>query len=368
MYSQVRDTAELGVDAHVVCERTENLEQFRVQHIHCLNPDHRRPTFWHTLLSRLRLRTNPRFLARRGRALAPDLIHSHFGNRAWENLRAVRELKTKHVVTFYGYDVSLLPRQSPTWRARYEKLFQEADLFLCEGAHMAACVAALGCPQHKIRIHHLGVAIDQIPFTPRSWNGEGPLRVLLAASFREKKGLPYGLEALAQLARRLPIEVSIIGDAGPSEPEQAEKQLILRILERHRSHLHTRLLGYQRHETLLNEAARHHVFVSPSVTAKDGDTEGGAPVSIIEMLASGMPVVSSMHADIPEVMGEPMAHLLAPERDVPGLVARLEWLVNYRAAWRPLLDAQRERVEREYSRPIQAARLLKLYGSVLKSD
>jgi colanic acid/amylovoran biosynthesis glycosyltransferase len=138
-------------------------------------------------------------------------------------------------------------------------------------------------------------------FTPLYWDGQGTLRVLIAASSREKKGLPYALQALVALAKKLAIEGTIIGDAGPTEVEQAEKRLILRMVEQHRSDLNPHLLGYQQHDALMKEATRHHVFISPSVTASDGDTEGGAPVTIIEMLASGMPVVSSLHADIPEV-------------------------------------------------------------------
>jgi len=365
MYSQVIDTTLLGVDTHVVCERTENLEQFQVPHIYAQYPNSQRPTFWHRALRRLHLITNPKFLVRCTRSLSPDLIHSHFGNRGWMNLRAARNLNARHVVTFYGYDVSLLPRQSPEWQNRYNRLFKEADLFFCEGTHMAANVVALGCPAHKIRVHHLGVATDQIPFMPRQWDGREIFRVLIAASFREKKGLTYALEALVQLAGKIALEVTIIGDAGPAEVEQAEKRKILRIVEQHQSKLNARLLGYQQHSAMMTEALRHHVFISPSVVATDGDTEGGAPVTIIEMLASGMPVVSTVHADIPEVMGTPMAHLLAPERDVPGLVARLEWLLDHREAWRAMLQSQRTRIEQEYARPIQASRLLELYRSVL---
>src|SRR5690606_39794503 len=61
-------------------------------------------------------------------------------------------------------------------------------------------------------------------------------------------------------------------------------------------------LGYQPWRALMDAAYRHHVFLSPSITASDGDTEGGAPVGLIEMAATGMPVISSRHADIPEVI------------------------------------------------------------------
>ena len=99
--------------------------------------------------------------------LKPDVIHSHFGTTGWDDSFVVRLTKAKHIVTFYGFDVNMIPKQNPLWRNRYKALFQSADLFLCEGPHMAECIKALGCPQEKIRVHHLGVEVDKLSFKPR---------------------------------------------------------------------------------------------------------------------------------------------------------------------------------------------------------
>lgn len=65
-----------------------------------------------------------------------------------------------------------------------------------------------------------------------------------------------------------------------------------------------RFMGYQPYEVMLGECYKHHIFISPSVASEDGDVEGGAPVTIIEMAASGMPIVSTNHCDIPYVLSE----------------------------------------------------------------
>ena len=92
----------------------------------------------------------------------------------------------------------------PAWRDRYRELFEEVTLVLCEGPHLAGRVASLGCPPRKLRVHHLGNPVQQIPFRPRVWEPKAPLKVLMAASFREKKGLPYGSEALGYLQHETP--------------------------------------------------------------------------------------------------------------------------------------------------------------------
>jgi colanic acid/amylovoran biosynthesis glycosyltransferase len=295
-----------------------------------------------------------------GRRTGARVVHSHFGHVGWGDADGARRLGAAHVVTFYGHDLSL-PQREPAWGARYHEMFERAALVLAEGSHMAARIAALGCPPHKLRVHHLGVRVGDIRYVPRRWTPGTPLRVLIAASFREKKGIPYALEALARLRRDVPVEVTVIGDAGEQPAFVAEKTRILRTIAERRLDGCVRLLGYQPHAAVFEQAYRHHVFLSPSVTASDGDTEGGAPVTLTEMAATGMPIVSSRHCDIPEVVHDGVTGLLAAERDVDGLVERLRWLVASPDAWRPMLDAGRRHIEAEYDAERQGTRLAALY-------
>jgi colanic acid/amylovoran biosynthesis glycosyltransferase len=230
---------------------------------------------------------------------------------------------------------------------------------------MAAAVIKLGCPPAKIRVHHLGVDVDGIAFRPRIWDGVSPLRVLVAASFQEKKGIPYGLHALGLLRRKVPIEVTIIGDASPQRRSRQERTRIMDEIRRNDLAGATRLLGYVPYARLFEEAYRHHIFLAPSVSAHDGDTEGGAPVTIIEMAATGMPVVSTLHGDIPEVVENGRSGLLAPERDVMAVFQHLQWLVQHPDEWDQITRAARARVEAEFNARVQGERLARLYQEIL---
>jgi colanic acid/amylovoran biosynthesis glycosyltransferase len=101
------------------------------------------------------------------------------------------------------------------------------------------------------------------------------------------------------------------------------------------------------------------------VTASDGDTEGGAPVSIIEVAATGMPVVATQHCDIPEVLNRYPADLLAPERNVAELVRILNRWVGYPQGWEDILLPQRAYVEAAFDATIQGARLAEVYTQVM---
>ncbi len=230
---------------------------------------------------------------------------------------------------------------------------------------MAASVISLGCPEERVRVHHLGVALDDLPFKPRSWDGQGPLSVLIAGSFREKKGFPFALEALGRLQRRVELEVTIIGDADRSASSQEEKRRILETIEASGLGQRVRLLGYQPHAVFLKEAYAHHLFLAPSVTASDGDTEGGAPVSVIEMAATGMPVVSSRHSDIPGIIKHGVTGLLAEERDVDGLVECLERLLDTPQDWPDMVTKARRHVEKEFDAAQQGQKLARIYREIV---
>jgi len=237
---------------------------------------------------------------------------------------------------------------------------------ICEGPQLAAKLRALGCPGEKITVHHLGVPVSEIPFSVRHWDKVGPVRILLAASFLEKKGLPDAISAISLLRKAgLHVAITVIGDATREKRSRVEKERILGMLERTGLAGSTRLLGYQTHRALLEEACRHHIFLSPSKTASDGDSEGGAPVTLIEMSATGMPVVSTRHGDIPSVVKHGETGYLADEGDVEGLQGHLRYLVDHSDRWQVLGMAGRRHIESEYDAAKLGTGLAGIYRSLL---
>ena len=188
---------------------------------------------------------------------------------------------------------------------------------------------------------------------------------MLAATFREKKGLVYAIEALGEFQKTIPLQLTIVGDATQEKRSQEERYRIISALKKTGLMEKTRLLGFQPQSVLWKEASEHHIFLSPSVTALDGDTEGGAPVGLMEMVASGMPVVSTSHCDIPFVLGEELRSYLAAEKDVQGIVNILN---NITSDW-PLaiknIGLSRKRMELNFNLKMRTSLLLKEYVSLV---
>ena len=364
MYNQIRHLPK-EVEAHIICEVTENLDQFWLPNIHSLSETSRCRYYWDLWLRKIGLRRHLGFLVKQARKYHAQLLHSHFGNVGWLNTKAALKAKLKHIITFYGFDVNYLPRLNQGWSRRYQELFRYADRILCEGPHMADCIEALGCPRDKIQVQHLGVSLTEIVFKPRTWDPKEPLRVLMAASFQEKKGIPDALEALGRIQKDVRLEITLIGDANSEMRSQLEKSKILDVMGRYNLQRKTRMLGFQPLAVLFEEAYKHHIFLSPSVTAVDGDTEGGVPVSIIEMAATGMPVVSTRHCDIPEVIHHGVTGLLVQERDIEGLAGSLHWLMENTDRWFPMVEAGRRHLEVEYNAKRQGERLARIYEELI---
>ena len=78
------------------------------------------------------------------------LIHAHFGPQGVAMIPIKRWLKLPLITTFYGFDVTQLPRED-IWNKAYQRLFKEGDLFLVEGNNMKHSLMEIGCSSEKNR-------------------------------------------------------------------------------------------------------------------------------------------------------------------------------------------------------------------------
>ena len=363
LHNQVRCLPD-EVENHVVCKRTENLDQFPIPHLYSLEGVSLARRYLQRVTKKLGLSrpygSHLPLLKEIICKVRPDILHTHFGHMGWVNTPLAKKYGVKHVVSFYGSDVNHIPATDPQWFSRYREMGREVDQVLCEGPHMADSIARLGIPRQKIKVHSLGVDLSMIRFTPRVYRTGETLRFLIVGAFREKKGIPYALEALASFSRvQKDIEITIIGDADESVGEQLEKRNILETIVRCNLWPKVRMLGEQPRDVVLAEAYRHHIFVSPSVTARDADCEGGAPVSIIEMAASGMPVISTTHCDIPFVLSRQNARYLVEERDSDALCDAIQRLLL--SNWEDIVVANRKLIEQRLDLKVQSQQLGEIY-------
>ena len=343
----------------IITQSTLNLDKFPTQNVYSLPKHSYISKIFKIMIMMLTWSYSTRHFEKVIKENNAKLLHAHFGTMGVRYLKLKKNLNLPMITTFYGHDVSIVQRKS-YWKKRYIQLFQEGELFLTEGNNMKNELIKLGCPENKIIIQHLGVDLNMFDFIPRTLPEDGNIIILIAGSFREKKGIPYAIEAFAKVKENHPtIQLRILGDG---EMRNQIESLIaeLDMLDS------VTILGYQSYDVFLKEMTNAHIFMQPSITAQDGDTEGGAPVAILEAQATGLPVISSYHADIPEVVVDGKSALLAPEKDVEMLTKHLEYLVEHPDVWEEMGRAGREHVEQEYDVLMQVEKLEKIYDGCVR--
>jgi glycosyltransferase involved in cell wall biosynthesis len=282
------------------------------------------------------------WVARRARGLGVEHVHAHWAATTATLALVAGELSgVPWSFTAHRWDIAednLLALKLR--RASWVRAIDEG------GASRLAVAGGAGAGD--VEVLHMGVTLPPLrPFT----NGTGDPRLLTAGFLYEVKGHRDLAEALALLAAEgREVSWDVAGD-GPLRDPIAEQVARLGLGER------VRLLGFVSHDELLARLRRREwaAVVLPSVETADGVHEG-IPVSLVEAMASGVPVVATATGGIPELL-DGGAGLLVPQRDPAALAAALERLLADPGLSGELARRGRERVEESYDADKVAARL-----------
>ena len=289
-----------------------------------------------------------------------DIVHCHFGPNGilGASLMDLGIFRGSFLTTFYGYDISGYVKKYG--RHVYEPLFERCEMILCLSELMRRQLLDLGCDREKIVVHHLGISTGRFVFSPRTTTADRKIRLLSIARLVEKKGLEYGIRAVAKVSSRYPgLEYHIAGD-GPLMNQ------LRHLIDSLGSGNCVKLLGWKNQTEIVRILDDTHIFIAPSVTAEDGDQEG-TPTVLMEALAQGIPVLSTLHSGIPEVVVDGKSGFLVPEKDVDALAEALVSLLDHPEKWPGMGSAGRVHVEENYDIDLLNDRLISLYKQLRDS-
>ena len=236
------------------------------------------------------------------------LLHIYFGQIAVHLLPLIRAWKNPSIVSFHGADV-FVDMNKPAYREVTRQMLEAVKLVLVRSESLRRAVADLGCDPKKIEIQRTGIPLEDFPFRERNFTGAATeWRFVQAGRLIEKKGLPVTLRAFAVFLGKYPNATLTIAGEGPLRDELEKLARELKI-ERSIS-----LTGFISQEEVRDIYYRSHIFLHPSQTGHDGNQEG-IPNSMLEAMASGLPVFATRHGGIPEAIENGVSGVLVPERD-----------------------------------------------------
>jgi colanic acid/amylovoran biosynthesis glycosyltransferase len=269
-----------------------------------------------------------------------DIVHCQFGTLGFLGLlyRDIGAIPEKIVVSFRGHDATKYLYNHP---GAYSRLFHVADLFLPVSCELKEKIITEGCDEQKIIVHHSGIDLTKFKYKEPEPSDDEVIRIVTIARLVEMKGVEYAIRAVEKAATNgCKIVYTIIGD-GVLRPQLEELIRELGLMDQ------VRLIGWKKHEEVVNWIRNSHILIAPSVTAADGDQEG-IPNVIKEAMSLGTLVISTWHSGIPELVEDKISGLLVPERDAEAIGKSIEYLSGHPEIWKEMGRNARACIENQF--------------------
>lgn len=243
----------------------------------------------------------------------------------------------EHIIHFHGHDAvrkAILEK----YHQAYKQMFNDAYAIISVSAVMSERLKILGASQHKLVENPYGpreLFASNIP----EYNSN---RFLFVGRLVEKKAPHLLILAFERVAKYFPkAELIIIGD-GPLKDSCQIMITALHLSEQ------VHLKGRQDVQYIKDEMEGALAYVQHSITAPDGDMEG-TPVSILEATLAGLPIISTRHAGIQEVVLDKETGFLVDELDIDSMANRMIKLLEDRSLAKQMGLAGRRRTIEYYS-------------------
>jgi colanic acid/amylovoran biosynthesis glycosyltransferase len=251
-------------------------------------------------------------LERRG----ADLMHIYFGHTGVHLLPFIEQWNKPCVVSFHGADVAL-KEDIANYPAKLRRLFEVVPLVFARSQSLADRLSEFGCPPEKLRINRTGVPLDEFPFVDRQAPPDGHWRIMQACRLIPKKGVATSLRAFAIFKKDHPQAKFYIAGKGPLQPELEMLAAGLGIFK------DVHFIGFLSQPKLMELYASSHLFLHPSEMPPDENQEG-VPNSILEAMATGLPVAATQHGGIPEAVEHGRTGWLVREEDHAALANAMQ--------------------------------------------
>jgi len=275
-------------------------------------------------------------------------------------LRELGFFQAKVVTSFRGVDLSRSLKLKG--KKVYDELFKKGDLFLPVSDYFKNRLIELGCNEEKIIVHRSGIKLDKFKCLPRTDKNKQCIQLLSIGRLVEKKGFEYSIKSVAQIIENTNYEINykIIGEG----PLMNELNILIKQLGMVNN---IEMLGAKSHDEVINHMYESQVFIAPSITSSDGDQEG-IPNVLKEAMATGMPVISTYHSGIPELVEDGVSGFLTPERNVDVLAEKIKYMVDNPHLWKELGSVGRKVIEKDYDIDKLNQELIEIYKNLLPHE
>jgi len=282
------------------------------------------------------------------REFDPDVIHAHWASYPSTAAMILGRLLGKPFgFTCHAHDIFV---HDHLLREKLESAAVPVTISRYNVEWLAEQVTASA--RDRMTVIHCGVDLPSLSFQE---DGREEDLIVAVGRLDPIKGfdvLVYALAGLKQQGRRLRCQV--IGE-GPLRGELQAR------IDRHRLSELVELVGARPQAEVRAALGAATIVALPSLVAPNGDRDG-IPVSLMEAMAAGAPVVSTRVSGIPELIEDEREGLLVSPQDSRALGQALARLLDDAALRRRLAVAARAKIEREFDAAREGNKLLELFA------
>lgn len=267
-----------------------------------------------------------------------QVVLAEFGITGAAILPVCQHLKIPLITYFYGYDATVT-ELTRKYENSYKKLFSYATYIGIQSHGIGKILMKIGCPKEKLVYSVCGP--NEIFFSTQRTS---PIKqnFIAVGRFVDKKAPYYLILAFRKVSEKFPTSKLIM--VGTGELWETCRNLV------NYFNLQDRvvLTGVMTPEQLREQYSQATAFVQHSITSTDGNMEG-TPISMLEAAASGLPIISTMHAGIPEVFTNGKHGFLVAEHDVDAMALHMCTLLEQPTIARQMGERARERVYKHFT-------------------
>jgi colanic acid/amylovoran biosynthesis glycosyltransferase len=346
------------VEPAVIAQKRENADKFPFDKIDIVPKPatHFLRRFWFRQLRNKPWQLSKGEVAAVAEILAREnaqLVHIFFGHIAVHLLPLIGMWPKPSVVSFHGADV-LVDMDKPAYRDATKQMLDAVTRVFVRSASLQRAVVELGCEENKIDIVRTGIPLSEFPFHERSLPENGEWKFLQASRLVQKKGLATTLHAFTNFLGQYPRATLTIAGEGPMREE------IQKLTRKLKIDSCVAVPGFLAPEKLRELYYASHIFLHPSETGSDGNQEG-IPNSMLEAMATGLPVFATEHGGIPEAIENGVSGILVPVCDNEALSRALLDSVQDRHLLARLAKNGADAVAQKFDQQIQIRRLEGIY-------
>ena len=291
-----------------------------------------------------------------------ELIHAHYGTMGINILPVAIKLNLPLITTFHGNDASKM-LQKKAYRSSLKYIFEyHKSYIITVSDRIKKRLLELGAQKERIQTHYIGTDISRFKFVDRVDIREKLLTgekiiFLQVSNFVEKKGHYETIKAFKAISFKYPNLLLQLGGDGETKKE-CESLVVKLGLENQ-----VQFLGRVNPHKVFDLMKNSDYFIHNSITGIDGSEEG-IPTVIMEAMATGLPVLTTFHAGIPELVVNGDTGFLSREKNIKDYAANFEKALNtdskkigYRAC---------QHVKENFNLSSQNMKLRKIYDEILE--